>query len=97
MTVQVSTKLNRSHLAHGKRALVLPCLARTDKDQQATGPQGGTVEDAMSMVHIFNTGIYANEDRYRALNSPRRKHLEHAARQGYERADFAALYHGISR
>src|SRR5205823_653194 len=52
LTVQVSTKLNRSHLVHGKRALILPCLARTDKDRQASGDQGVTVEDAMSMVHI---------------------------------------------
>jgi len=52
LTVQVSTKLNRSHLVHGKQALILPCLARTDKDHQQSGLQGVTVEDAMSMVHI---------------------------------------------
>jgi molybdopterin-dependent oxidoreductase alpha subunit len=52
LTVQVSTKLNRSHIVHGKRALILPCLARSDKDYQAGGPQGITVEDSMSMVHI---------------------------------------------
>jgi molybdopterin-dependent oxidoreductase alpha subunit len=52
LTVQVSTKLNRSHIVHGRRALILPCLARSDKDHQASGPQGITVEDAMSMVHI---------------------------------------------
>jgi molybdopterin-dependent oxidoreductase alpha subunit len=32
LTVHVSTKLNRSHLVHGKEALLLPCLSRTDKD-----------------------------------------------------------------
>jgi molybdopterin-dependent oxidoreductase alpha subunit len=52
LTVQVSTKLNRSHIVHGKRALILPCLGRTDRDHQASGPQGVTVEDSMSMVHI---------------------------------------------
>ena len=52
LTVQVSTKLNRSHVVHGKRALILPCLARTDKDRQASGEQGVTVEDSMSIVHI---------------------------------------------
>jgi molybdopterin-dependent oxidoreductase alpha subunit len=31
LTVQVSTKLNRSHIVHGKRALILPCLGRTDR------------------------------------------------------------------
>jgi molybdopterin-dependent oxidoreductase alpha subunit len=52
LTVQVSTKLNRSHLVHGQRALILPCLGRTDRDHQASGDQGITVEDAMSMVHM---------------------------------------------
>ncbi|MGB3886050.1 FdhF/YdeP family oxidoreductase [Gordonia sp. (in: high G+C Gram-positive bacteria)] len=52
LTVQVSTKLNRSHLVHGRRAVILPCLGRTEKDEQASGLQGVTVEDAMSMVHI---------------------------------------------
>ena len=52
LTVQVSTKLNRSHIVHGRQALILPCLARSDKDNQAGGVQGITVEDSMSMVHI---------------------------------------------
>jgi len=52
LTVQVSTKLNRSHIVHGKRGLILPCLARTDKDHQVGGEQGVTVEDSMSVVHI---------------------------------------------
>jgi molybdopterin-dependent oxidoreductase alpha subunit len=52
LTVQASTKLNRSHLIHGRRALILPCLGRTEKDVQLTGEQGVTVEDSMSMVHL---------------------------------------------
>jgi molybdopterin-dependent oxidoreductase alpha subunit len=52
LTVQVSTKLNRSHLVHGRTALILPCLGRTEKDVQRTGEQGVTVEDSMSMVHL---------------------------------------------
>lgn len=52
LTVQVSTKLNRSHLVHGRAAVILPCLGRTEKDEQLAGLQGVTVEDAMSMVHI---------------------------------------------
>lgn len=52
LTVHVATKLNRSHIAHGRQALILPCLVRTDKDRQASGEQGVSVEDAMSMVHI---------------------------------------------
>lgn len=52
LTVNITTKLNRSHLVHGKHALILPCLGRTEVDQQASGAQGITVEDSMSMVHI---------------------------------------------
>lgn len=52
LTVQVSTKLNRSHVIHGKEALILPCLGRTEKDRQAGGEQQVTVEDSMSMVHL---------------------------------------------
>ena len=48
----MSTKLNRSHLVHGKKALILPCLGRTEKDIQDGENQGVTVEDAMSMVHL---------------------------------------------
>jgi molybdopterin-dependent oxidoreductase alpha subunit len=51
LTVQISTKLNRSHLVIGREALILPCLGRTEVDHQATGPQSITVEDSMSMVH----------------------------------------------
>jgi molybdopterin-dependent oxidoreductase alpha subunit len=51
LTVHVSTKLNRSHLVHGKTALILPALGRTEIDVQKTGRQAVTVEDSMSMVH----------------------------------------------
>ncbi|WP_248768298.1 FdhF/YdeP family oxidoreductase [Pseudomonas sp. MWU12-2345] len=52
LTVHIATKLNRSHLVTGREALILPCLGRTDIDMQAQGPQGVTVEDTFSMVHI---------------------------------------------
>ncbi|MGF6933479.1 molybdopterin-dependent oxidoreductase alpha subunit [Paraburkholderia sp. UCT70] len=51
LTVYIATKLNRSHLVHGKDSLILPCLGRTEVDIQAEGPQSITVEDSMSMVH----------------------------------------------
>lgn len=51
LTVQVSTKLNRSHLVHGKQALILPCLGRTDRDIQAGGEQFVSVENSMGIVH----------------------------------------------
>ncbi len=51
LTVHVSTKLNRSHLVHGRQALILPCLGRTDVDQQADGEQFVSVENSMGVVH----------------------------------------------
>lgn len=51
LTVQISTKLNRSHLITGRQALILPCFGRTDIDRQAAGAQAVTVEDSFSMVH----------------------------------------------
>jgi molybdopterin-dependent oxidoreductase alpha subunit len=51
LTVQVSTKLNRSHTVTGATALILPTLGRSDRDVQAGGEQFVTVEDSMSVVH----------------------------------------------
>ncbi|WPB55273.1 FdhF/YdeP family oxidoreductase [Xylophilus sp. GOD-11R] len=64
LTVHVTTKLNRSHLVHGREALILPCLGRTEIDMQAAGPQGVTVEDSMGMVHIS-----------KGINPPASEHL----------------------
>ncbi|MFP2904857.1 FdhF/YdeP family oxidoreductase [Pyxidicoccus sp. 3LFB2] len=50
LTVHVSTKLNRAHLVHGRRALILPCLGRTERDVQAGGAQFVTVENSMGVV-----------------------------------------------
>ena len=51
LTVHVSTKLNRSHVIHGKKALILPCLGRSEKDIQAAGEQFVSVENSMGIVH----------------------------------------------
>ncbi len=51
LTVQVSTKLNRSHLVHGKEALLLPCLGRTDLDIVEGERQLVSVENSMGVVH----------------------------------------------
>ncbi len=51
LTVHIKTKLNRSHLVHGRDALILPTLGRTQIDLQNGVPQGVSVEDSMSMVH----------------------------------------------
>ncbi|MBO6760255.1 MAG: FdhF/YdeP family oxidoreductase, partial [Roseivirga sp.] len=49
LTVHVSTKLNRSHVVHGKKALILPCLGRTDKDIQNGQEQFVSCENSMGV------------------------------------------------
>ncbi len=51
LTVHVATKLNRTHLLTGRESLILPCLGRTERDVQRSGPQFVTVENSMSCVH----------------------------------------------
>jgi molybdopterin-dependent oxidoreductase alpha subunit len=51
LTVQIATKLNRSHLINGKVAYLLPCLGRSEKDMQETGAQAVTMEDSLSCIH----------------------------------------------
>ena len=50
LTVQIATKLNRSHLVNGKVAYLLPCLGRTEEDIQASGSQAVTMEDTFSHI-----------------------------------------------
>jgi molybdopterin-dependent oxidoreductase alpha subunit len=66
LTVQVSTKLNRSHLAHGSTALILPSLGRTDRDVQAGAKQMVSVEDSMSMVHLSRGSLKPPSDEVRS-------------------------------
>ena len=51
LTVQVSTKLNRSHLITGEEAVILPCLGRSERDLQAGRPQFVSVENSFGIVH----------------------------------------------
>jgi molybdopterin-dependent oxidoreductase alpha subunit len=57
LTVQISTKLNRSHLITGKTALILPVLGRTEIDIQEEGEQFVTVENSMGVVHRSKGGM----------------------------------------
>ncbi|MGZ6880812.1 MAG: FdhF/YdeP family oxidoreductase, partial [Mycobacteriaceae bacterium] len=57
LTVQISTKLNRSHVVHGRSAVILPTLGRTERDVQAGGNQRVTVEDSMGRVHLSRGGL----------------------------------------
>jgi molybdopterin-dependent oxidoreductase alpha subunit len=52
LTVQVSTKLNRSHLVTGGQALILPCLGRTEIDRQKSGEQFVSTENSMGVVEM---------------------------------------------
>jgi molybdopterin-dependent oxidoreductase alpha subunit len=51
LTVQVSTKLNRNHLVHGKASYILPCLGRIEIDRQRSGAQAVTIEDSTACMH----------------------------------------------
>ena len=51
LTVWILTKPNMSTLIHGRDALILPALGRTEQDIQNGKVQSITVEDSMSMVH----------------------------------------------
>jgi len=51
LTVHVSTKLNRSHVVHGREALILPAMGRSERDLTGGRLQRVTVEDSMSAVH----------------------------------------------
>lgn len=66
LTVQVSTKLNRSHVVHGATALILPTLGRTDLDLQDGAKQQVSVEDSMSMVHLSTGRLKPVSDELRS-------------------------------
>jgi len=66
LTVQVSTKLNRSHVVHGTTALILPSLGRTDRDVQYGVKQQVSVEDSMSMVHLSRGSLQPPSDQVRS-------------------------------
>ncbi len=59
LTVHVSTKLNRSHVVTGARALILPALGRTDVDAPGGREQFVTVEDSMGIVHASRGSVPA--------------------------------------
>ncbi|MCJ9669658.1 MULTISPECIES: FdhF/YdeP family oxidoreductase [unclassified Neorhizobium] len=51
LTVQIATKLNRSHVVHGEVAYLLPCLGRIEVDEQASGPQAVSMESSVAHFH----------------------------------------------
>jgi anaerobic selenocysteine-containing dehydrogenase len=51
LSVQIATKLNRSHIVPGEVTYLLPCLGRIEIDQQASGPQAVSMEDSTTCIH----------------------------------------------
>ncbi|BCQ29059.1 hypothetical protein NK8_72490 (plasmid) [Caballeronia sp. NK8] len=51
LTVSIATKLNRSHLVHGEKSYILPCLSRIEIDTQASGAQAVSKEDSTGCIH----------------------------------------------
>ena len=64
LTVHVSTKLNRSHLVHGKEAMILPCLSRSDQDLQNGNPQFVSCENSMSVVQMSKGNLVPVSDHF---------------------------------
>ncbi|HQT89900.1 MAG TPA: FdhF/YdeP family oxidoreductase [Acidiphilium sp.] len=51
LTVNIATKLNRSHLVHGEISYILPCIGRIEIDRQVSGSQAVSIEDSTSCIH----------------------------------------------
>lgn len=69
LTVNIATKLNRTHLITGRTSYLLPCLGRLEVDEQATGPQAVTMEDSTACIHA-SRGIAAPASEH-LLSEPR--------------------------
>ena len=95
LNVQISTKLNRSHLMVGKNALILPCLGRTEIDRKVSGEQFITVEDTFSMVHASQ----GNVEPLTALLKSEVDIIAHIAQHtlGSDKIDWLALAKDYSR
>ncbi len=66
LSVHISTKLHRGHLLPGGASLILPCLGRTEQDEQKSGPQFVTVENSMSVVHRTQGVLSPASDKLRS-------------------------------
>jgi molybdopterin-dependent oxidoreductase alpha subunit len=51
LSVQVATKLNRTHLVTCQASYLLPCLGRIERDEQGGVEQTVTVEDSTACIH----------------------------------------------
>jgi molybdopterin-dependent oxidoreductase alpha subunit len=90
LTVQVSTKLNRGHLITGRRALILPCLGRTERDRQQGGEQFVSVEDTMGVVHA-SRGVLEPASEHLRSEPAIVAGLAHVVLAGQSRVDWLGL------
>jgi molybdopterin-dependent oxidoreductase alpha subunit len=51
LSVQIATKLNRTHVVPGEITYLLPCLGRIEIDIQSSGPQAVSMEDSTACIH----------------------------------------------
>ncbi len=51
LSVQIATKLNRTHLIAARTTYLLPTLVRSEIDEQASGPQIVSMEDSTTCIH----------------------------------------------
>lgn len=103
LSVQLSTKLNRSHVITGEEAIILPVLGRTEVDLQVSGPQYITVEDSVCAVHASHGQIPPISDEVRSETAiiAELGHATFGERHGIDwlsmRDDYDAIRDSISR
>jgi molybdopterin-dependent oxidoreductase alpha subunit len=51
LTVNIATKLNRSHLMPGEISYILPVIGRIEIDEQGSGRQSTSMEDSTGCIH----------------------------------------------
>lgn len=102
LTVQVATKLNRSHVVTGRESLLLPVLVRVEKDVQASGKQFCTTEDTVCTINMTHGELRPLSDDVRSevwvVCELGKRLLRHAGIpwQAYE-DDYDAIRDAISR
>ena len=105
LTVQIATKLNRSHLVHGRVSYLLPCRGRIEIDEQETGPQAVTTEDSTGCMHgsrgvvppaspqlLSEVAIVAGIARATLTTGPQLDWQHWVADYGLIREEIAAIY-----
>jgi molybdopterin-dependent oxidoreductase alpha subunit len=69
LSVQIATKLNRTHLVAAKNAWLLPCLGRIEIDRQDGQPQSYSTEDSTGCIHGWKGISEPAHEQLRAENA----------------------------